>query len=110
VLTAELSERSTSRPTAGNAINARGADAGKIDHHAEAAENMNVEGILAFAELILPRASDLWVQASLDYKQRLQQLFARKAWRSSEIDSIDPPSRQHFSSTWRRLSVLMKEW
>jgi hypothetical protein len=24
---------------------------------------------------ILPRASDLWVQASLDYKQRLQQLF-----------------------------------
>ena len=26
-------------------------------------------------QLILPRASDLWVQASLDYKQRLQQLF-----------------------------------
>ena len=24
------------------------------------------------AERILPRASDLWVQASLDYKQRLQ--------------------------------------
>jgi len=34
-----------------------------------------VEGILAFAERILPRASDLWVQASLDYKQRLQRLF-----------------------------------
>ena len=32
-------------------------------------------GILAFAERILPRASDLWVQASLDYKQKLQQLF-----------------------------------
>src|SRR5258705_3583146 len=31
--------------------------------------------ILAFAERILPRASDLWVQASLDCKQRLQQLF-----------------------------------
>ena len=31
--------------------------------------------ILAFAERILPRASDLWVQASLDYKQRLQLLF-----------------------------------
>jgi hypothetical protein len=30
---------------------------------------------LAFAERILPRASDLWVQASLDYQQRLQQLF-----------------------------------
>ena len=36
---------------------------------------LDVEGILAFAERILPRASDMWVQASLDYKQRLQQLF-----------------------------------
>ena len=47
----------------------------RIDHHAEAVEELDVEGILAFAEHILPRASDLWVQASLDYKQRLQQLF-----------------------------------
>jgi hypothetical protein len=34
-----------------------------------------VQGILAFAERILPRASDLWVQASPDYEQRLQALF-----------------------------------
>jgi hypothetical protein len=47
----------------------------KIDHHAEAVDELDVEGILAFAERILPRASDLWVQASLEYKQRLQQLF-----------------------------------
>jgi site-specific DNA recombinase len=47
----------------------------KIDHHTDAVEELDVEGILAFAERILPRASDLWVQASLDYKQRLQQLF-----------------------------------
>ena len=47
----------------------------KIDHHAEAVEELDVDGILAFAERILPRASDLWVQATLDYKQRLQQLF-----------------------------------
>jgi site-specific DNA recombinase len=47
----------------------------KIDHHTDAVDELDVEGILAFAERILPRASDLWVQASLDYKQRLQQLF-----------------------------------
>ncbi|HEY4645890.1 MAG TPA: hypothetical protein VIH25_06380, partial [Steroidobacteraceae bacterium] len=47
----------------------------KIDHHADAVDELDVEGILAFAERILPRASDLWVQASLDYQQRLQQLF-----------------------------------
>jgi hypothetical protein len=47
----------------------------QIDHHAEATDELDVQDILAFAERILPRASDLWVQASLDYKQRLQELF-----------------------------------
>jgi site-specific DNA recombinase len=47
----------------------------QIDHHAEAIEELDVQGILAFAERILPRATDLWVQASLNQKQRLQQLF-----------------------------------
>ncbi len=82
----------------------------KIDHHAEAVDELDVEGILAFAERILPRASDLWVQASLDYKQRLQQLFFPEESRSTEIDSIEPPQRHHFSATWRRPRVLMKRW
>jgi hypothetical protein len=47
----------------------------KIDHHADAVDELDVEGILAFAERILPLASDLWVQASLNQKQRLPQLF-----------------------------------
>jgi hypothetical protein len=47
----------------------------QIDDYAEATDELDVQGLLAFAERILPRASDLWVQASLDYKQRLQQLF-----------------------------------
>ena len=42
-----------------------------------ALEEFDVEGILCFAERVLPRASDLWVQASLNQKQRLQQLFFR---------------------------------
>jgi len=47
----------------------------QIDRHTEAVDELDVQGILAFAERILPRASDLWVQAPLDYKQRQQQLF-----------------------------------
>jgi hypothetical protein len=47
----------------------------QIDHHSGEIEKFDVEGILAFAERVLPRASDLWVQASLDQRQRLQQLF-----------------------------------
>ena len=46
-----------------------------IDRHSAQVEKVDVEGILAFAERVLPRASDLWVQASLNQRQRLQQLF-----------------------------------
>ena len=47
----------------------------QMDRHSSELEEMDVEGILAFAERVLPRAADLWVQASLNQKQRLQQLF-----------------------------------
>jgi len=47
----------------------------QMDRHATELEDIDVEGILAFAERVLPSASNLWVQASLNQKQRLQQLF-----------------------------------
>lgn len=47
----------------------------RMDRHASEVEELDVEGILAFAERILPRAADLWVQSSLDQRQRFQQLF-----------------------------------
>jgi len=47
----------------------------RIERHSVELDQFDVEGILAFAERVLPRASNLWVQASLDQKQRLQQLF-----------------------------------
>ena len=51
-----------------------------------------MEGILALAERILPRASDLWVQSSLDNKQRRQQLFfpRRNRVRRKSIHSNRP--------------------
>ncbi len=47
----------------------------RIERRSGQLEELDVEGILAFAERILPRAADLWVQASLDQRQRFQQLF-----------------------------------
>jgi hypothetical protein len=47
----------------------------QMDQHASELEELDVEGILAFAERVLPSASNLWVQSSLNQKQRLQQLF-----------------------------------
>ena len=47
----------------------------RIDRHSGQVDELDVEGILAFAKRILPCASDLWVQASLNQRQRFQQLF-----------------------------------
>lgn len=47
----------------------------RIDRHSGQLEELDVEGILAFAERVLPRAADLWVEASLDQRERFQQLF-----------------------------------
>jgi hypothetical protein len=35
---------------------------------------------------------------------------SRKESRTTDIDSIEPPQRHHFSTTWRRPRVLMKRW
>jgi len=53
-------------------------------------EELDVEGILAFVERVLPKASDLWVHASLDQRQRLQQLFFRRECRSRENALVEP--------------------
>ena len=47
----------------------------QMDRHSSELEEMDVEGILAFAERVLPSASNLWVESSFTQKQRLQQVF-----------------------------------
>ena len=47
----------------------------RIAMHSTELDELDVEGILAFAERVLPRAADLWVQAPLEQRQRFQQLF-----------------------------------
>jgi site-specific DNA recombinase len=62
----------------------------QIDQHSDQLEEFDVEGILAFAERVLPRASDLWVQASLEQRQRLQLLFFPDGWCSTEGALFEP--------------------
>jgi hypothetical protein len=47
----------------------------RIDRRSGQLDELDVEGILAFAERVLPSAADLWVPASLEQRQRFQQLF-----------------------------------
>jgi hypothetical protein len=63
----------------------------RIDRHSGQLEELDVEGILAFAERVLPRAADLWVQASLEQRQWFQQLFFPTELRSTEIALLEPP-------------------
>lgn len=69
---------------------ARGVDARQERAPSEAVDELDVQGVLAFAEHILPRASDLWVQASLDHKQRLQQLFFLRESRTTAFGVTAP--------------------
>ena len=47
----------------------------KIESHEAELEELDVEGVLDFAEHLLTNAGRLWIEASLDQKQRLQTVF-----------------------------------
>ena len=62
----------------------------RIERHSGQLDELDVEGILAFAERVLPRAADLWVQASLEQRQRFQQLSFQTESRSTEKALLEP--------------------
>jgi hypothetical protein len=78
----------------------------RIDRHSGQLEELDVEGILAFAERVLPRAADLWVQASLEQRQRPQHSFRREL-RSTENGLFDPPQLRPLSATCRKSNPKM---
>jgi hypothetical protein len=98
----------------------------RIDRHSGQLEELDVEGILAFAERVLPRAADLWVQASLEQRQRFQQLFfpdgiafdgngfVRTAVTAPAFSYLRPIERgneglvDQNSRSWNRISGLLR--
>jgi hypothetical protein len=58
------------------------------------------------AERILPRASDLWVQASLDYKQRLQLLFFPEGM---AFESADEKMVSQSFTSWNQMSSWLSQ-
>jgi hypothetical protein len=62
----------------------------QMDRHSTELEEMDVEGILAFAERVLPNASNLWVQSSFAHKQRLQQVFFPEGTRFDGKGLLEP--------------------
>jgi hypothetical protein len=73
-------------------------------------EELDVEGILAFAERALPRAADLWVQASLDQRQRFHQLFFPDGIAFDEIRLFEPAQPRRPSATCGKSEPKMKVW
>ena len=62
----------------------------EIDRHGSKVEEFDVEGILNFAERVLPRASDLGFRRRWSNGSGFSDCFFRKAWRSAEKHSIEP--------------------
>ena len=62
----------------------------RIDRHSGQLDELDVEGIPAFAERVLPSASNPWVQSSLNQKQRLQQLFFLRGFASTKRGLLEP--------------------
>jgi hypothetical protein len=63
----------------------------QIDRHSTRLEELDVEGILAFAERLLPKASELWPHTSLDQRQRLHSCLLQRVWRSTKNASVESP-------------------
>lgn len=60
---------------------------------ADLIDELDVKGILAFAERVMPRASDVWIQASLAQRQQLQKLFFPEGIRFDGKSIVRTPPR-----------------
>jgi len=82
----------------------------KIEHHTDAIDELDVQGILAFAERILPRASAYGCRRRSTTSSGSSNGSSPKELRTIEIGSIEPLQRRPFSTTWRRIKVLGQVW
>jgi hypothetical protein len=71
----------------------------RMDRHSAELEELDVEGILAFAERVLSSASNLWVHSSLAQKQRYRQCSFRTGFASTGNSLLEPAQPCRFSTT-----------
>jgi len=62
----------------------------RIDRHSGQLEELDVEGILAFAERVLPRAADLWVRRHSNNGSGSNNYSFRTESRSTEKALLEP--------------------
>lgn len=62
----------------------------QIDQHADQLEKFDGEGILAFAERVLPRASDLWYRHRSRSDSACSSCFSLMEWCSTERALFEP--------------------
>ncbi len=66
----------------------------QIELHDAGLDELDVEGILGFADHILTNAARLWLEASLDQKQRLQRVEQIRPPRPVRGPQVRPPRAQ----------------
>src|SRR5687767_1605662 len=73
----------------------------KIDHHAAAVDELDLEDILTFAERILRRAADSGCTRRSTTSSGCSSRSSRNESRSTGTDSIEPSQRRQLPSIWR---------
>ena len=60
------------------------------------AEEIEIEAVLNYAEMVLTNSSNLWKAASTEQKQRLQQVLLPKGV-NSRMENFEPAQHAYFS-------------
>jgi len=76
----------------------------KVEPHDAQLDELDVEGVLAFAEHLLANVARMWAEAALDQKQRLQRVLFRLGSPTAPTD-LEPPKRPWCSSGWTRAQL-----
>jgi hypothetical protein len=81
-----------------------------IDHHAEAVAEPDIQGSWRSQNASYRAHRTCGSRPRSTTSSGCSSYSSRKESRTTEFDSIEPPQRHYFSTTWRRIRVLKKFW
>jgi site-specific DNA recombinase len=81
----------------------------QMELHEARVEEMDVEGLLAFAETLLADASRVWWEATPDQKNRLQRVSFPKV-SVSTVGDLEPLQPAWLSASYRRVRLRKMVW
>jgi len=82
----------------------------KLEHHTEAVDELDVQASWRSQNASCRVRQTCGCRPRSITNSGCNSCSSRKESRTTEIGSIKPPQRRHFSATWRRIRVRKKVW